>query len=82
MSYALELTEPAINDLRQLETWLQEDALDEIELMLVNPPKTHCLNFAVSCWTFPRTSLCSYPLASRSERAWAFGEKRTDLRRR
>lgn len=38
MSYGLEFTDPARSDLRQLEPWLQEETLDEIDLLTGHPP--------------------------------------------
>jgi plasmid stabilization system protein ParE len=37
VSYALAFSERALDDLRRLPAWLQEDALDEIERLSENP---------------------------------------------
>ncbi len=37
MSYALEFTRRAIRELSNLEIWLQEEALDELELIAAAP---------------------------------------------
>lgn len=37
MSYTLELTEPAREDLRRLDVWLQEEVLDELDKYALNP---------------------------------------------
>jgi hypothetical protein len=38
VSYALELTRPALDDLRKLEIWLQEEVLDELDQFAKSPP--------------------------------------------
>ena len=38
MSYALELTEPALDDLIRLDVWLQEETLDELDRLALDPP--------------------------------------------
>ena len=37
MSYALQITEPAQVGLRSLESWLQEETLDELDRLAANP---------------------------------------------
>jgi len=38
VSFALDITEAGRADLRQLDTWLQEEILDELERLVVKPP--------------------------------------------
>ena len=38
MSYALAFTDRALDDLRGLELWLQEETLDELDELAANPP--------------------------------------------
>jgi hypothetical protein len=39
VSYAYEFTEPALKQFQQLDSWLGEETLDELETLAANPPQ-------------------------------------------